>query len=129
MPRTYAPAQLAYLAARAAYDVAKAEADAHMDAYEALADELEATLSPAEYAAWCEARRNDGPTPVLVAQSDALNALRAAERALLTWALDDLAPKARTAAHRAAIETMRTVKPWQVKAYDGVIDLAMRYDA
>jgi hypothetical protein len=129
MPRTYAPAQLAYLAARAAYDVAKAEADAHMNAYEAMADELEATLSPVEYAAWQADQRNAGPTPVLVRQCEALDALRAAERALLTWALDDLAPKARTAAHRAAIETMRTVKPWQVKAYDGVIDLAMRYDA
>ena len=127
MSRPYSPAQLAYLNARAAYEVARDAANAHMAAYEAMADENEATMTPVDYAAWCEEQRNAGPSPVLVAQMEALTALRNAERELLTWALDTLTPHARTATHRAAIETIRSVKPWQVKAYDGAIDLAMRY--
>jgi hypothetical protein len=128
MARTFTPAQSAYLIARAAYDVARDEAHAVDLAYDALCDRMEASLTPAEYDAWRADRRNDGPNPILVAQSRALDTLRAAERALIDQTIDKVSHLAKSPEQKAALATMRTVKPWQVKAYDGVIDLAMRFD-
>jgi hypothetical protein len=129
MPRTYSPAQTAYLIARAAYEVSRDEAAACDAAYDDLCDANEASMTAADYAAWRLAQRDAPSNPILVAHSRALDALRVAERALIDWTLATVAPLATRPEQRGYLETIRTVKPWQVKAYDGVISLAMRLDA
>jgi hypothetical protein len=129
MPRTYSPAQTAYLIARAAYEVSRNEAAACDAAYDDLCDANESSMTAADYAAWRLAQRDAPSNPILVDHSRAFDVLRAAERALIDWTLALVAPLATRLDQREYLETIRTVKPWQVKAYDGVISIAMRLDA
>lgn len=128
--RTFSPAQHAYLLAKASYDLASAAADAHMAAYEAAYEAATAGMTEAEVAAYdAHLLANDRPSPILVAQCDALDVLRKAERALLDWCAATVLPLARTEEQRTAIESVRTVKPFYTAQYAKAIDLAMRLDA
>lgn len=130
MSRAFAPAQAAYLLARAAADLCNEEARAHSDAYDAFCERETAGMTEEQERAWTAAQiANAQPSPVLARQVAALSALRAAEDALIAWCLDSAAAVARTATERAALETCRNLG---AKSYAGrpkLIELAMRLAA
>lgn len=128
--RTYSPAQAAYLIARAKYDVAADEAREHTAAFDAFCDRECAGMTEDEADAWLRARCVDAqPEPVLVRQSEAMTALRAAEEAVVAWALGVALTKARTAAQRAGIKTCNEQGMRSYTMRPKLVDLAMRLDA
>ena len=130
MSRTFAPAQTAYLAARAIADLCNEEARAVSDAYDAFCEAETAGMTEEQERAWNAAQvANAQPNPVLVRQTAALDALKEAEDALINWSLDVALTAARTTSQRADVETCRRVG---MRSYSGrpkLVDIAMRLDA
>ncbi len=114
MSRTFAPAQLAYLTARAAVESKE-------DALTAMCPDLAGIATEAELAAWETVLE---ASEAILGMDSARADLRAAKKALIAWAVESVAHVG-TPDQAATIRALAT----NYRAQDRMVALAMSYAA